>query len=153
MPTCPACATEPRATRFGGHIMSRLSLSLLGSFQATLDGRPVTAFASDKVRALLAYLAVEADRPHRREALAGLLWPDWPDASAQTNLRNALSNLRKAIGDRQAEPPFLLVTRETIQFNTAGDYALDLTCLENLSGLSADRLEQVVAQRRGCFLE
>ena len=43
---------------------------------------PVTAFASNKVRALLAYLAVEADRPHRREALAGLLWPEQPEAKA-----------------------------------------------------------------------
>ncbi len=49
--------------------MPRLSLSLLGSFQATLDGRPITGFESDRVRGLLAYLAVEADRPHRRDDL------------------------------------------------------------------------------------
>ena len=52
--------------------MPHLSLSLLGSFQAALDGLPVTGFKSNKERALLAYLAVEADRPHRREMLAGL---------------------------------------------------------------------------------
>ena len=53
--------------------MPRLILSLLGTFQVTLDGQQVTGFKSDKVRALLAYLAVETDRPHRREVLAGLL--------------------------------------------------------------------------------
>ena len=37
--------------------MARLSLSLLGGFQATLDGEPITSFRSTKVRALLAYLA------------------------------------------------------------------------------------------------
>ena len=39
--------------------MARLSLSLLGPFQVTLDGDPIIAFESDKVRALLAYLAGE----------------------------------------------------------------------------------------------
>ena len=56
--------------------MAELSLALLGPLQVTLDGAPITAFESDKVRALLTYLAVEADRPHRRDALAGLLWPE-----------------------------------------------------------------------------
>ena len=89
--------------------MARLTISLLGSFDAKLDEQPVTALITGKVRALLAYLVVEADRPHRRETLAGLLWPDYPERSARTNLRNTLSNLRTAIGDRDATPPYLLV--------------------------------------------
>ena len=59
--------------------MSHLSLSVLGPLQVLLDGTPVTTFESDKVCALLVYLAVEADRPHRRESLVGLLWPDCPE--------------------------------------------------------------------------
>ena len=80
--------------------MPHLQLTLLGAFQATLDGQPVVGFESNKVRALLAYLAVEADRPHPRATLAGLLWPERPDCDALANLRYALSNLRQAIGDR-----------------------------------------------------
>ena len=140
--------------------MAHLSLSMLGPFQATLDGQPVTGFESSKVRALLAYLAVEADRPHPRELLAGLLWPDYPDRSALRNLRYALSNLRQVIGDRQADPPFLCIARDSLQFNTASDHSLDLTGLADLepqapcgSSLSVDRLEQVVAAYRGGFLE
>ena len=49
--------------------MSRLTLSTLGPLQVTLDGKPVTGFESNKVRALLAYLVVEAGRPHSRDAL------------------------------------------------------------------------------------
>jgi len=133
--------------------MAHLSLSLLGPFQVTLGGEPVTGFKSNKVRALLAYLAVEADRPHRREVLAGLLWPDWPD-------RDALSNLRRVIGDRaraggrDAEPPFLLITRDTLQFNTASDYWLDVTAFMDLTGLrDLSGLEEAVALYRGSFLE
>jgi len=58
--------------------MSQLSLTLPGAFQATLDGEPVTGFESDKVRALLVYLVLEADRPHRRDVLAELFWPERP---------------------------------------------------------------------------
>src|SRR5215212_8030402 len=97
--------------------MTRLSLALLGSLRITLDGQPVSGFAYNKARALLAYLAVEADRGHHRDALVGLLWPDLPDTAARTNLRVALANLREAIGDATAAPSFLLITRDTIQLN------------------------------------
>ena len=70
-----------------------------------LDGYPVVGFESNKVRALLAYLAVEAHRPHPRTAVADLLWPERFDAMALANLRYALSNLRQAIGDRGGSPP------------------------------------------------
>ena len=69
--------------------MADLSIYLLGTLTATLDGEPVGGFASDKVRALLAYLAAEPDRPHRRETLTGLLWPDYPETAARTSLRRA----------------------------------------------------------------
>jgi DNA-binding SARP family transcriptional activator/predicted ATPase len=136
--------------------MAHLSLFLLGPFQIALAEEPVTGFESDKVRALAAFLAVEADRPHRRDSLAGLLWPDWPDRAARTNLRNALANLRTAIGDRHATPPFLLITRETIQFNTASDCWLDVAAFSAL--VEADqptvrRLEEAVALYRGSFLQ
>src|SRR5690349_10363243 len=113
-----ASCANPSLCTTGGN-MVRLSLSVLGPLQVTLDGTAVASFAYDKVRALLVYLAVEADRPHRRDALVGLLWPDLPDSAARNNLRQALANLRHAIGDAAADPAFLLVTRETIQFNSA----------------------------------
>jgi predicted ATPase len=90
-----------------------------------LDGKTVTDFESIKVQALLVYLAVESDRPHSRESLAGFLWPDQPGGSARKNLRQALFNLRQSIQDREAEPPFLQITRRTIQFNRESDHWLD----------------------------
>lgn len=109
--------------------MARLSLSFLGPFQARLDGRLVAGFESNKVRALLAYLAVESARPHARELVAALLWPDHHNHSALNSLRSALANLRGVIGDRYADPPFLLITRDTVQFNPAADYHLDVAAL------------------------
>ena len=51
--------------------MPRLALFLFGPFHVALDGTPVTEFKTNKVQALLVYLAVEADRAHDREKLAG----------------------------------------------------------------------------------
>ena len=80
---------------------AKFSISLLGPFKAELDGEPVRSFRSTKVRALLSYLAVESQRPWTRSMLGDLLWPDLPDKEAQSNLRNAISNLRQVIGDQQ----------------------------------------------------
>ena len=106
--------------------MARLCLNLLGTYQVTLNGAPITDFESDKVRALLAYLAVESERPQRRETLAGLLWPDMSDRDARANLRHGLANLRKVLGDQGATEPFLCIDRQTLQFNTASDFQLDV---------------------------
>lgn len=105
--------------------MAPLTLHLFGAFQVTLADGSTARFESDKTCALLVYLVVEADRPHRRDALVGLLWPDEPEQSARHNLRQALFNLRQTIGDAAAQPPYLLINRDEIQFNTASDFALD----------------------------
>ena len=146
--------------------MARLSLALLGPLHITLDGQPARGFSYNKVRALLAYLAVEADRAHHRDAVVGLFWPDQPDKAARTNLRQALATLREALGDASAAPPFLLTTRDTIQFNVESEYDLDVetlaaclpACLAHPHrGLDrcrpcAARMEQAIALYRGDFL-
>lgn len=116
--------------------MPKLSLSLLGSFQAVLDDVPVTVFESSKVRALLAYLAIEIDQPHSRDTLAALLWPLRPNSNALSNVRYALYNLRNALKDRTADPPFLLVTHHTVQFNAASSHCLDVTEFHSLVGIA-----------------
>ena len=136
--------------------MSHLEISLLGTFQITLGSAPVTTFESNKARALLAYLAVECDLPHRRDALAALLWPESAQEAALKSLRNALANLRRAIGDRKADPPYLLITREAIQFNQASDHLLDAAELIKLDGSTqADIQSRIAAVKsyRGPFLE
>ena len=87
-----------------GRFMGRLDIKLLGPFRANLDGEKIAGFNADKVRALLIYLAVEGDQIHRREKLAGLLWPEWPKRSARTNLRSALADVRVPVFFMVREP-------------------------------------------------
>ena len=135
--------------------MSRLQLSFLGSFQVVLDGQPVRSFRSTKVRALLAYLAIESGRPHGREALAGLLWPDEPEEVARLNLRQSLYHLRKALGeeDRPAPPAdaFFTITRQTVQFNLQSDHWLDVA--ELVAAVDGGQLERAAALYRGDLLK
>jgi len=106
--------------------MGFLNITTLGTFQISLDGRNLTAFRTDKVRAMLAYLAVEAGRPHRRDALAGMFWGDRSDSSARNNLRQALYNLRQVLREGDSGSPHLYVTPNDIQFDPGGDYRLDV---------------------------
>jgi len=143
--------------------MAHLALALLGPFQATLDGQPAQGLNSTHLRALLAYLAVEREREHSREALAALLWPERPDREALSALRNALSNLRGALQDRRAPTPHLLVTRTSVQLNPDSDHWLDVAEFELLvqDAGSTKRgpesclllLESCVALYRGPFLD
>jgi DNA-binding SARP family transcriptional activator/predicted ATPase len=147
--------------------MARFVLNLLGPPRITIDGAAVPAFDYAKVLALLVYLAVEADRPHSRDSLAELLWPDQAPQVGRSSLRQALARLRSAIGDQEIEPPHLLVTRETVQFNQASDAERDTaTYMELLAPRAGhahreaiacpaclERWEQAVALYRGPFAE
>ena len=120
--------------------MALLQIRLFGAPEITLDGKAAGDLRSDKALALLAYLAVESDQAHRREKLAGLLWPDYTESSARTNLRRGLADLRQAIGDHQAVPPYLQITREGIQLNTGSDAWVDVVAFGALVEAGASTL-------------
>ena len=127
--------------------MRTLTLQSFQAFQATLDDQPVD-FRGAKERALLIYLALEQGtahppttaRPtqprfHTRSALAGLLWPDEPEAKARRHLSTSLLHLRNAIGDRTADADrangqsFLLVENQALSINPAASLWLDALAL------------------------
>lgn len=146
--------------------MAGLSICLLGPVHVLVDGQRAATFSYNKARALLAYLAVESDRVHQRDTLVGLLWPDLPNDAARVNLRQSLADLRHAIGDAAASPPFLHITRDTVQFKVDSVYTLDVAVFNELLAvceahrhrhidrcrLCAARLEQATALYRGDFL-
>ena len=139
--------------------MAHLSIYLIGPFQTTVNSQVVTSFQSNKVRSLLAILAAEPERPHSRETLAGLLWPDYPNPAALAYLRNALSNLRQTIGDAQAKPPYLVISRGTIQINPASSCWIDLRAFDEFTAKSEtpqsqiNSLQSAIALYRGPFLD
>ena len=75
----------------------RLSIALLGSFQLRADGKPCASIPR-KAKALLAYLAMQEERPVSREAMADLLWSDRGAEQARHSLRQMLLVLRRDLG-------------------------------------------------------
>lgn len=147
--------------------MTRLQLSLIGRFQAKLDSQPLSRFEYDKVRALLAYLAIESDFPHRRDALTGLFWPEQTDIVARKSLNQAVYTLRKVLGDKKAaQVPFILADHTTMQLNPDADVWVDVDAFQ--SGVTAvahhkpiavsetaviDQIKAAIALYRGDFLK
>ncbi len=147
--------------------MPHLAINLLGSLQVQLDARPVAGLDALKARALLAYLVTETAHPQRREVLAARLWPDSPDDLARRSLSQALFTIRRALADETNDPPFILSTRDTIQFNPASRMTLDVQAFQaRLSAVHAHdhatlttcagclaQLETAVACYTGDFLQ
>ncbi len=97
-----------------------LEIQLLGGLQLRTRHISLTQFMSNKVPALLVYLAVTG-KPHQRDALAALLWGEMAETDAKNNLRQALSNLRKFVDS------YLTITRDTVEFNSVLPHTLDTT--------------------------
>jgi predicted ATPase/DNA-binding SARP family transcriptional activator len=73
-------------------------LQLFGPPQIHSASDSLTQFKSRKVEALLFYLALTPGQ-HRRSFLAHLLWSEWSEEKALSNLRYALWNLRQVLGE------------------------------------------------------
>jgi DNA-binding SARP family transcriptional activator/predicted ATPase len=142
----------------------RLQIALLGTFQVLLDGQPAARFEYDKVRALLAYLAVEADVPHRRDSLTALLWPEQAESVARKSLNQALYTLRKALREPKESPvPFVLADRNAVQLNSAAAVWLDVRAFVQRAGAAAgaaglapaarEQLAEAARLYRGEFLQ
>lgn len=106
--------------------MARLHIALFQAFQVTLAGVPVSRFRSVNAQLLLAYLAVECDRPHLRMTLAGLLWPDQPEQAALHNLSLTLLYLRQALHDTGPASSYFVITRQSIQLQDTADVGIDV---------------------------
>lgn len=109
--------------------MARLEIRLLGQLEVRRDGQPLD-FPTHKVKELLAYLVTHRDRAHPRTVLANLLWPDADEDRGRTNLRKALSLLRRILGPDGTQ--WLICSGGAARFTTAGDCWLDVEEFERL---------------------
>jgi predicted ATPase/DNA-binding SARP family transcriptional activator len=125
-----------------------LEARFLGKFDIRVDGVAIE-LPSRKAQSLFAYLLMNLETQHRREKVAGILWPDSDESSARSKLRYALWQLRKAIGDR-----YFLSDKISLAFNSEADYWLDSEELENkhVEHLPIEELEKIVALYKGEFL-
>ncbi len=129
-----------------------LHIYLLGHPQVFDDDRPLPLPAPEKVMALWAYLLLKRDRALPREPLAYRLWPDLPESEARANLRRHLYLLRKQLPQGT---PWILATRNTLQWNSAADYRLDVAQIDRFDAAQADETawQALLESYRGDLLE
>jgi predicted ATPase/DNA-binding SARP family transcriptional activator len=120
-----------------------LAFQFLGPPQLILENEPVNINRRSIV-ALLAYLAVNDDgqarRTYTRESLSALLWPDYNQVKAFTNLRHTLWEIQKAFG-----PGLLIADRETIGLQADANVWVDVQRFESL--LSESQTQSDVSLR------
>ncbi len=134
--------TVQKALRTTKGRAARLTLRLLGPPQIERDGNAVR-FDTRKALGLLAYLAVTG-RPHGREHLAALFWPEADEERARGALRRTLSAVRTGLAGS-----WLIADGISVALVTSG-LALDIAEFRAL--LAAGRLADAVALYRGDFL-
>ena len=109
--------------------MSRTAVLLLGAPRIEVGGEQIEV-DTRKAIALVAYLAITRGR-HARDALAGLLWPEYNQRRARAALRRTLSSLGKARAEGWLE-----ADRESVGLNRDGIW------------VDVDRFREVLAECR-----
>ena len=118
-------------------------------------GKLVTTLNKPRLQSLLAYLILHRDAPQFRYHLAGLLWPDSPEAQAHTNLRHLVYLLRNALPDGNS---LICSDNQTLQWNPEASFKLDLfdfqqvTSQDSPKNLSLETLENALRIYQGDLL-
>jgi len=113
----------------------------LGDYEIRANGCAISGFATQKNRALAAYLILEHERDHPRNKLAALFWPDVAEQAALHNLRQALSVIRKAFEPCAAGEIFT-ASRESVGFCSRIEFTVDVIDFENQMRSMVDRFHQ-----------
>lgn len=118
-----------------------LQVWLLGQFEIRVEGRRAV-IPSRAAQSLLAFLLMTAGTQHRREKLAGMLWPEMSEENARHNFRHELWRVRKSITPPSpTSPEYILAEDFTIGFNPNANYWLDVLQLQR----PADDLQSLVS--------
>lgn len=118
----------------------QLQIQLFNGFSLRYGGEAV-AVTSERSQALLAYLVLHPQSPHRRQQMAYSLYPDLGEAQARTALRKDLYNLRQALPEPDS---FLHIEAQLVQWKPKSSFSLDVTTF----GAALDRAETAPAEDR-----
>ena len=129
--------------------MGGIEIRLFGGVQLSWAGRPLPAFPTQKSKSLFALLVLEHDRPHAREMLADMFWPERPSSQSRKALRNELWRVRKTLDSAGADlRNYLREDAEFVSFDLDSRCWLDVNEFETeLAAVSKDDLHARSAER------
>jgi DNA-binding SARP family transcriptional activator/Tfp pilus assembly protein PilF len=126
---------------------AEICLYLLGQTRLVCQARGASQSlrVQPKPLHLLAYLALNLERTHRREALQALFWPEKSPRAAANNLRQALWHLRRAL-----PPDTLHLQGDEVGWNPMALPWVDVRAFE--AAVDADDLDSALALYGGLLL-
>lgn len=141
--------------------MEPLHIYLFGGFLLERGHLTLPPIASRTGRSLLAYLVTHRDRPHQRDYLAGMFWPELPESRARRRLSHTLWQIQDVVNTETTS--YLDVTTDTLAFNRSAAYRLDVAEFDQSFDSGSDddgehpgqataRLRNCVELYRGDFL-
>jgi predicted ATPase/DNA-binding SARP family transcriptional activator len=118
-------------------------IELLGRLRAIRGEQVVTHFRAQRTARLLAYLAYYRDRPHPREVLTELLWPEADPHSGRRNLSRELTFLRRQLEPTDAPvDSVILADRYHVALDPAA-VTTDVACFEAPAGAARKATDPV----------
>jgi DNA-binding SARP family transcriptional activator len=125
--------------------MGVLTIRLFGQLQVQRDDQVLDGWNARKGQELLAYLLLHRERPHTRQALADLLWPESTAEQSMKYLRHTLWQLQTVLEHRfQATDP------ESLRLNLKAGLWLDVMEFEQayarVQGISGEEWDGQRAQ-------
>lgn len=100
-----------------------LTIKLLGQFEIRAKGE-LLVLPTRASQTLAAWLLLKPGITHRREHIAGTIWPDSTEKNARGNLRHALWELRQVIPDGYVQADQMSIT-----WHSGAAYQLDVDLL------------------------
>ena len=129
-----------------------LAIRLLGEFSVSALGRSIE-LPTRASQSLFAYLCLTSGTAHRREHLAGLLWPDSTETNARNNLRVALWRARKSVEGIGGVEGRITASEKSIALRLTPDDWVDARYFDGpLNGATSEQLLEAAAAYGGDLL-
>jgi DNA-binding SARP family transcriptional activator len=136
--------------------MNVLNISLFGTVRISHSNPSIPSCKSTHtIQALLAYLALQRNRLHSRDVLAGLFWGEYDSVRARNCLNTALWRLRQVVEPDGVPGGTYLLTNDhgDIGFNQDSPHWLDVAAFEDGLRPLRDMLPQAIEEQQARTLE
>lgn len=147
--------------------MSDYCISLFGRFLVKKDDLILAGLEGAKVQELFCYLLLYRNRPHHREHLANVLWPEYAPAPSKKYLRKTLWQLQSCLTtpDENPNSPLIVADDDWLQFDLHAACQIDVAVFERafanvgdvpgaqLNTAQAEIVDEMIGLYRGDLLE
>lgn len=107
-----------------------LQIRLLDGFQLLLDEQPLPPLPSHTARSLFAFLVCHATQTHSRARLAGLFYPNLPEARARRRLSQALWQICSTLANAGLAAVPIVTAGDMVRWDETVTHTVDVNHFE-----------------------